>query len=92
MTRQLLALLALLTGLAAAGAPAHAQDASPEALSCEISAALEAVQSGGETHALIADAPSVTQQRLSKTIQLPLQSVLAVTVPTVMMRIDRAYE
>lgn len=90
MTRQWLALIALLTGLAAVGAPVDAHTA--EALSCEIGAAPDvsaACESELASHANILVADRIlTQER----VPTPLKIMPGLAGETVLIGIDRAYE
>ncbi|WP_394728404.1 hypothetical protein [Altererythrobacter sp. GH1-8] len=90
MRRQILALLALLTGLAAIGTPAHASVA--EALSCEIGAsALEQHGTQQERQACEDDnvhAPTKGPAEADP----PARKTKRVIRPPVLFGIDRAYE
>lgn len=91
MTRHILALLALLTGLAALGSPAQASLA--EALACDssITAAAGQETSGSESAAVQA-APTTLKQ--SREVEAPERRTAAPAVLRlpVLMGIERAYE
>lgn len=90
MRRQLLALLALLTGLAALGTPAHASVV--EALSCEIGVSAHEVEGtqqerpdcdGDEAHA-----PGKGKDDTDR----PAKKSKRIIRPPVLFGVDRAYE
>ncbi len=90
MTRQLLALIALLTGLAAVNAPAHAADA--KAVACEVGASLENAAEVScavcrVAHQSAAPAKSRSSDGALQLSQLPIHSA-----PAVLFQVDRAYE
>lgn len=91
MTRHILALLALLTGLAAIGSPAQASLA--EALACDssIAATIGDDASGGES---VAVQPAPATLRESREVEAPASRPAAphaLRLP-VLMGIERAYE
>jgi hypothetical protein len=91
MTRRLLALLALLTGLAALGSPAQASLA--EALACDASIAAAAGDEGIRSEAKPAQAVPATI-RATRKVEAPESRPVrprAVRLP-VLMGIERAYE
>ena len=90
MLRQVLALFALLSGLAAVGAPVHA------AVSGNIGAVMEQ-SSTREADARTKKAPCPARddkQKLRETKPAPCakSSTVIIYVPTVMFGVDRAYE
>ena len=90
MTRQWLALIALLTGLAAVGAPVNAQAA--QALSCEIGASAEA---SPDTAARCAAAhlPTLSVTKASKQVQHGELQRPQMPIPeTVLIEVDRAHK
>ena len=90
MTRQLLTLFALLTGLAAVGAPLHASEA--EALACEIEASCEKQCSDGELNAGL-NMPDAQWHHMVPTGYLHNWAYgLAAIAPRTLIQIDRAAE
>ena len=91
MTRHFFALLALLTGLAALGSPAHASLA--EVLTCDSSIAVAAgyENSGSET---APERPAPATPRESRKVELPERRapLPAALRPPVLMGVERAYE
>lgn len=90
MPRQLLAFLALLTGLAAVGMPAHA------ALGGEIGVGVEQ-SAAGDNDALEAKCPCEQKQRKQKlrgerVTPCRKQEPVVIYLPTVQFGADRAYE
>ncbi len=90
MTRQLLALLALLTGLAAVGAPAHAADA--EAVACEIGVSIDGAHDAPVAIASVQMPASHSAQRGKATPVQAFADLPLVSTATVLIRIDRAQE
>lgn len=90
MTRQLLAFLALLTGLAAVGAPVNAAEA--DALACEIGTSCEADRD--QTNLEVArEIPSAVLDRASQIVGVGLgDDGDVVKAPRTLIQIDRAYE
>lgn len=91
MTRHILALLALLTGLAALGSPAQASLV--EALTCNSSIAASAGEEASSSESLSVR-PSPTTLRESREVEAPQgrpATPLALRLP-VLMGIERAYE
>jgi hypothetical protein len=89
MTRQWLALLALLTGLAAVGAPVSAQEA--ETLSCEIGALTESAAETATSHAALHVLSKRSAQLAAVT---PTYCLLVAAMPahsSVLIGIDRAH-
>jgi hypothetical protein len=90
MRRQLLALLALLTGLAAVGAPAHA------ALGREIGIGVEQSASGDsdarEAKSLCEEKQRKQKLRGEKVTPCKKQEPVVIYLPTVQFGADRAYE
>ncbi|MEO9463193.1 MAG: hypothetical protein ABJ242_10710 [Marinomonas sp.] len=90
MTRQLLALLALLTGLAAVGAPAHAADAG--AVACEIGVSMDGAQDA-PVASVPAQIPASNAARTHSVDPVPAFADLPlVSTAPVLIRIDRAQE
>ncbi len=90
MTRQLLALLALLTGLAAVGSPAHAADA--EAVACEIGVTIDCARDAPVAIAAVQTPTSNSARRDDANAVHAFQDLPLVSTATVLIRIDRAYE
>lgn len=90
MTRQLFALLALLSGLAALSSPAHAS--SMGAISCDIGVSAEAKEAKAGTPAEVRDAAKKRPVRC-RTVKAPkrVRTPQSLRVP-VAMGIERAYE
>lgn len=90
MIRRLIACFAILTGLAAANAPAHA------AIVGAVEAQLEQAQSTDEPSVTVDDPCILKQrkQRLRGEIVTPCRPAqrIVITVPTVQFGSDRAYE
>ena len=90
MRRQLLALLALLTGLAAAGVPAHA------ALDGEIGVGFEQAASGAndarEAKSSCEEKQRKQKLRSEKVTPCKKQEPVVTYLPTVQFGADRAYE
>jgi len=89
MLKRLLACLALLTGLAAAGAPAHAV----------VYAAASGVERAADTENPCQGEVSIRLSMARHSLAAPLATgpgepapVFSVVIPTVQMGIDRAYE
>lgn len=95
MTRHLLALLALLTGLAAFGGPAHASASGSlaEALACgsSIAAAVGDETSGCESVAVQAAPATISATRAAEVPRAVPATPDALRLP-VLMGIERAYE
>lgn len=90
MISRLLACFALVTGLAAAAAPVSASEV--EALSCQIDASAQLSVDSAEEHQACAMLPRASlAQRLQKAV-LPAARQPIPAAPTVLLRIDRAYE
>lgn len=90
MTRQWLAFLALLTGLAAVGAPVNAQAA--QALSCEIGAAAEAGNEAQVVAAEISNRAEVPLRSRAVGLDFAVQNFAPRAHWAVFIGIDRAYE
>lgn len=91
MTRHILALLALLTGLAAIGSPANASLA--QALACDSSIAAAAGEDSSRTESTPVQ-PAPTTLRQTREVEAPVSrpaAPLALRLP-VLMGIERAYE
>jgi parvulin-like peptidyl-prolyl isomerase len=91
MTRHFLALLALLTGLAAFGGPAQASLAEAMACNTSIAAAAGEEISGSESAAAQAAPASLRATRALEVPELRPATPDALRLP-VLMGIDRAYE
>lgn len=90
MTRQWLALIALLTGLAAVGAPVNAQAA--QALSCEIGASAE-VSPDTAAHCAAGHLPTLGVTKASKRDQHAEWQRPQMPEPrTVLIEVDRAHK
>ncbi|XUU60393.1 hypothetical protein ACRAQ6_12640 [Erythrobacter sp. HA6-11] len=90
MRRQLLALLALLTGLAALGTPAHASVV--DALSCEIGASAHDHDGTTQERAACEDDKVNAPTKGPAEAQKPVKKTVRVIRPPVLFGIDRAYE
>jgi|GEM_PF-4143270 len=90
MTRQLLALIALLTGLAAVNAPAHAADAAMVA--CEIGASEECASDNPCAVSLIESHSECAAKSVSAIAILQLSQLPNFSAPSVRIQVDRAYE
>ncbi|MEZ5679755.1 MAG: hypothetical protein R3E14_00480 [Erythrobacter sp.] len=90
MLRQLLALLALLSGLAAVGVPAQAAVGSGVDIGLEQSAESEVAPKSGKPNCVERDA----EQKLKGDKSAPCRPAptVIIVVPTVMFGPDRAYE
>ncbi|MEP2736749.1 MAG: hypothetical protein ABJP34_10675 [Erythrobacter sp.] len=90
MTRQWLALIALLTGLAAVGAPVNAQAA--QALSCEIGASAT-VSSDAAAGNSSAHRPKFSSAKFAAALpQFELLHVQRFAPKTVLIEVDRAHK
>lgn len=91
MTRHFFALLALLTGLAALGSPAHASLAEALACSSSIAAAAGDETAGSESVAVQTVPASLRETRALAAPELRPAAPQALRLP-VLMGIERAYE
>ena len=89
MTRQLLALLALLTGLAAASVPVNAQEA--EALSCEIGAWSESASETSANHAALQKPSKRPAQFAAERPEIDHSVAVKPAQSPVLIGIDRAH-
>jgi len=90
MISRLLACFALITGLAAVAGPVSASEV--EALSCQIDAGAQDMAAGSDVHQACAILP---QDGLAQSLQkavMPAALRPSPIYPTVLIRIDRAYE
>lgn len=90
MRRQLIAFLALLTGLAALGTPAHASVV--EALSCEIGVAADEVEGAQQEHPNCEGDESHAPGKGRDDADRPLKKPKRLMRPPVLFGVDRAYE
>ncbi len=90
MFRQLLALLALLTGLAAVGAPAHA--AVGETFGVGVEQKADSDSESREAQSACAEKQRKQKLRSEKVTPCKQQAPVVVYVPTVMFGADRAFE
>ena len=90
MRRQLLALLALLTGLAALGTPAHASVA--EALSCEIGVSAHDEDGLQQERQICPDGEVHTPAKRPGELEKPSKKYKRILRPPVLFGVDRAYE
>jgi len=89
MLRKLIALLVLVTGLAAIGQPAQASAADLQSAGFALSASSNCASQAGARAGLPA---SGTQRAVVPQRACPKPPVVVVIVPTVMLRVDRARE
>lgn len=90
MLRQLLALLALLTGLAAVGAPAHA--AVGEIVGVGVEQKADSDSESREAQAACVEKQRKQKLRSERVTPCRTQAPVVVYIPTVMFGIDRAFE
>jgi len=90
MISRLLACFALVTGLAAVAGPVSASEV--EALSCQIDASAQHSVDGAEEHQACAILPRASLVKRLQKAALPVLQQPSPTYPTVLIRIDRAYE
>ncbi len=90
MRRQLLALLALISGLAVLGTPAHASVV--EALSCEIGASAHDHHGTSQERQVCEDEEVHAPTKGPGEAQRPVKKAKRIIRPPVLFGIDRAYE
>lgn len=90
MTRQMLALIALLTGLVAVNAPAHAAEA--KAVACEIGASLECSSDNSCAVSRVELNSDEAKKSVAAIAILQLQQLPKVSAPSVRIQVDRAFE
>lgn len=90
MLRRLLACLALITGLAAIGAPTHASVA--EAVSLEIGSSIFASEASAEDRSECPDETARAPRKDPGKVEAPGPKNRRIIKPPVLFGIDRAYE